>query len=209
MSRTKPPRFALALIFAFVAAPLLAGGLGTATPNGPTHDGSEVVTDLPESLRVRNTVGTDGLGLCVWASTEMMARYLNVRGLVGIFEAMRKEPGGGWPERVDREMAARCPDVKYRQYLGGDLDFIRQGIDSGRPVCATYGYGEFYGGRTIAHMILVVAMDDRQTGVLDNNDPDHIWWMPTEEFARRFAWPSGQGWAWYALAPPPPPPPHN
>ncbi|WP_435005177.1 hypothetical protein P12x_003071 [Tundrisphaera lichenicola] len=198
--------FAASLIALAVAGSAIAQ---KATPNGPRHDGAEVATDLPPEIRVRNTVGTDGAGLCVWASTEMMARYLNVEGLVGIFEALQSEPGGGWPERVDREMQKRAPGVKYRQYLGGDLDFIREGIDSGRPVCVTYGYGEFYGSRTIAHMVLCVAMDDRYTGILDNNDPEHIWWMSTDEFRKRFGWPSGQGWAWYTLAPPPPPPPHN
>lgn len=178
-------------------------------PSGPVHDQVEVMADLPESLRIRNTVGTDGAGLCVWASTGMMANYLNVRELFGIFEELTHEPGGGWPERVDEKMRERAPDIKYRQYVGTDLEFIQQGIDSGRPVCATYGYGELYGDRTIAHMILIVGMTDEWTMVLDNNDPDHIWWMATSEYARRFAWPDGQGWAWYTLAPPPPPVPHN
>ena len=187
----------------------LAAADGKGVPGGPIHDGAEVTADLPEPLRIRNTVGTDGAGLCVWASTNMMANYLNVRELFGIFAELQHEPGGGWPERVDQKMKLRAPDVKYRQYVGSDLGFIREGIDSGRPVCATYGYGELYGMRTIAHMILVVGMDDEQTAVLDNNDPDHIWWMPTPEFSRRFSWPDGQGWAWYTLAPPPPPVPHN
>ena len=191
-----------------VAAELAAPG-GKGFPSGPSHDGVEVMADLPAEFRIRNTVGTDGAGLCVWASTNMMAFDLNVPEMFGIFKELQGEPGGGWPERVDEKMKLHCPGVKYRQYAGADLGFIRDGIDSGRPVCATYGYGELYGNRTIAHMILVVGMTDEWTSVLDNNDPDHIWWMPTGEFARRFSWPNGQGWAWYILAPPPPPVPHN
>lgn len=192
-----------------IVAAELAAGAGKGFAAGPAHAGLEVMADLPTPLRIRNTVGTDGAGLCVWASTNMAAYYQNVRGLYGIFEELQHEVGGGWPERVDQKMRQHAPGVKYRQYVGPGLEFIRDGIDSGRPVCATYGYGELYGMRTIAHMILVVGMTDEWTMVLDNNDPDHIWWMPTGEFARRFAWPDGQGWAWYTLAPPPPPVPHN
>lgn len=192
-----------------IAAEVAATGAGKGYAGGPSRDGLEVMADLPAPLRIRNTVGTDGAGLCVWASTNMAAYYQNVRELFGIFEELQREPGGGWPERVDQKMRQHAPGLKYRQYVGSDLEFIRDGIGSGRPVCATYGYGELYGMRTIAHMILVVGMTDEWTMVLDNNDPDHIWWMPTSEFARRFAWPDGQGWAWYTLAPPPPPVPHN
>jgi len=186
----------------------LAGGI----PNGSTHDGTDVDCDLPKVLRVRNTVGTDGLGLCVWASTEMMARYLGCRELVGVFRQMQGEPGGGWPERVDRVMKQRAPGIKYRQFLGNANDglaFIQAGINSRRPVCVTYGYGELYNMQTIAHMVMCVGMNRRWTAILDNNDPEHIWWMETGEFAKRFVHPHGQGWAWYVMTPPPPPVPRN
>ena len=63
--------------------------------------------------------------------------------------------------------------------------------------------------QTIAHMVCVVKMTPEWTAILDNNDPDHIWWMPTGEYARRFVHPSGQGWAVAIHLPPPPPVPHN
>jgi hypothetical protein len=190
----------------FLSLPLLAG---EGVRNGDVHDGRAVDCDVPESLRVRNTVGTNGMGLCVWASTQMMSNYLNTEELAGLFRFMQTQPGGGWPERVDEVMAKFAPDRKYRQYLGPDLAFVQEGIDSGRPVAVTYGYGELYGNQTIAHMVLCVALDSERAAILDNNDPGHIWWMPREEFKRRFGWPRGAGWAWYILAPPPPPVPHN
>lgn len=183
----------------------LAGGIA----NGPEHEGSTVDCDIPMSLRVKNTGGSDGAGLCVFASLEMAARYQNCAALIGTFDWMKTQPGGGWPERVDRIMQERAPAVKYKQYSGKDLAFIQEGIDSGRPVCVTYGTGEFYNMETIYHMVLCVKMDEQWTGILDNNDPEHIWWMETPEFRKRFVHPSGDGWAFYSLEPVPPPVPHQ
>lgn len=191
--------------------------LGVASPralaerairNGPTHDGTPVMADLDVGLRIRNTVGTDKKGLCVWASLTMGARYHNCDELSDLFADMTHEPGGGWPSRVDEKMKRYAPHIRYEQYLGGKLDFIAHHVRKGRLVCATYGYGEIYQG-TIAHMICVVGMDEKQTAVLDNNDPEHIWWMNTAEYGRRFRHPNGQGWAVALHLPPPPPPPHN
>ncbi len=177
--------------------------------NGPTHQGVEIETDLDADLRIRNVGGTDGAGLCVWASLCMAARYHNCEPLFDLFDRMKHEVGGGWPSRVDEKMRAWAPDVKYEQWVGTNLTFIRSQLARGRMVCATYGYGELYHMATIAHMVCVVKMTPDWTAILDNNDPEHIWWMPTEEYARRFVHPSGQGWAVAIHLPPPPPVPHN
>lgn len=201
--------FVWAGVVAAILWPVALAFSGSGVPNGPVHEGQAVNCDLPEPLRVKNTGGSDGAGLCVFASMEMAARYQNEKAVVGVFDWMKTQPGGGWPERVDKIMAERSPGVKYRQYAGTSLDFIREGIDSGRPVCVTYGYGEFYNNQTIYHMVLCVGMTDQWTAILDNNDPGRIWWMPTEEFRKRFIHPDGSGWAYYLLSPPPPPVPTN
>jgi hypothetical protein len=200
---------AVAALFCFVACPLavVLGGPGVA--GGSVHDGQPVDCDVPEALRIKNVGGSDGAGLCVFASLEMAANYQNERAVMGTFDWMKSQPGGGWPERVDEIMKTRAPGVKYRQYLGTSLDFIRQGIDSGRPVCVTYGYGEFYNMQTIYHMVICVGMTDKYAAILDNNDPSKIWWMDTAEFQKRFTHPDGQGWAYYIMSPPPPPIPIN
>lgn len=205
----RSPRFsrAVALSLALAAVLALAGAGGVR--NGDVHDGKAVDCDVPMPLRIRNTVGTDGAGLCVWASLQMTANYLNIEELSGLFEYMQTQRGGGWPERVDQMMKRFAPDRKYKQYQGSGLDFIEEGIRSGRPVCVTYGYGELYGMKTIAHWVICVELDAENAAILDNNDPGHIWWMPREEFRKRFTWPGGSGWALYFLTPPPPPPPHN
>ena len=173
------------------------------------HDGAEIRADLDRDLRIRNTVGTDGLGLCVWASLTMGALYHNCEPLFDLFEGMQRERGGGWPSRVDEKMREKAPEVRYEQWVGDDLSFIRSQVDRGRMVCATYGYGELYHMQTIAHMVCVVGLTDEWACVLDNNDPEHIWWMDPAEYLRRFVHPSNQGWAVAIALPPPPPAPHN
>lgn len=180
----------------------------TSVRNGPRHQGQPVNCDLPPIIRVENSRGIDGLGLCVWASAEMMARYLYCPPLIGVFEQMKHERGGGWPDRVTKVMKKRAPDVAYRQYLGSDLEFIQSYINTGRPVCVTYGYGEIYRG-TIAHMVLCVGMNDKYTVIIDNNDIDVYTWMTTAEFQKRFVHPRNEGWAWCIHTSPPPPVPHN
>lgn len=194
------------LIVAFLAASVatLGGEAG-----GPEHDGSVVDCDLPMPIRIHNTGGTDGAGLCVWASADMMATYLNCRELMDVFEYMQTQKGGGWPERVDRIMRERAPGVKFKQYMGDSLDFAQEFIDSGRPVCITLGTSEFYKMQTIAHMVLLVSLDEKYAGILDNNDEKHIWWMPREEFRKRACHPNGEMWAWGIFSPPPPPVPHG
>src|SRR5258707_764691 len=69
-------------------------------PTGP--DGkTEVVCDLPVSERMRNSGGRDGAGLCVFTSVQNAARYQNEGRLVNFQADMRKEPGGGYPAKLD------------------------------------------------------------------------------------------------------------
>ena len=204
-------------VLAFVLLiPFIAVFGADAVRNGDSHDGHDVQADVPKAMRQTNTGGSDGLGLCVWASTQMAAWYQNVPELQELFAYMKTQPGGGWPERVDQIMKAKAPGIPYDQWVGSgwnDLDegirYIQEWTASGRPVMVTYGYGELYNNQTIAHMVLCVYCDDQWTAILDNNDTEHVWWMPTSEFKRRFGWPNGQAWGWRIHFAPPPPVPHR
>src|SRR6478736_5701824 len=85
----------LALIF---TRPALAGPIVAA---GNEHDGEAVTCDLPVSEHLRNSAGRDGLGLCVFTSIEHAARWANETSLIGFRDFMTRQPGGGWPEKVD------------------------------------------------------------------------------------------------------------
>lgn len=202
-----------AAIVAAATIAAAAAGQEAARYNGPEMDGIAVATDYPSARHQRNTVGTDGAGLCVFHSIEHAADWANVRQLDDLCEYMeRHERGGGWPEKVDRILEARAPGLEYAHYLGSDPGpFLEAALRSGRMPCVTYGTGERYNGRTIAHMVNCVAFDTAagKAAILDNNFPGEIAWMSTREFLRRFNHPGGQGWALVLFAPPPPPPPRH
>lgn len=179
--------------------------------NGPVHEGIEVAIDLPMPDHRQNEAGTDGAGLCVWATLDMAGRWANIPELRGLFSHMKQQPGGGWPERVERVMAELAPNVPYVQYEGSDPSILDAAIRSGRPVGITYGYGngKLYRGQTIAHMVLLVHLDDKWACIIDNNDPLHCTWLTRPELLNRWTHPTGKGWAVVFIAPPPPPIPTN
>src|SRR4051812_6224778 len=73
---------------------------GRTAPDGTT----ELQCDLPEGEKKKNVGGSDGSGLCVFTSMEYCARWQNERRLFDFQARMRKEPGGGYPEKVDKMM---------------------------------------------------------------------------------------------------------
>ena len=183
-------------------------GADSAIKNGSTWDGTEVDVDIPRLLRQQNERGVDGLGLCVWATLQMLANYHNCTKLMDIFEQMRHERGGGWPERLQKEMERRGLGKKYLQHLGSDFEFVKGALAQGRPVGITYGYGEEYFG-TISHWVVCVAWRDGKVAVLDDNYTESIYWMPEAEFKRRAVHPSRTMWAAYLTWSLPPSPTKN
>ena len=174
-------------------------------------DGAEEITaDLPADQKFHNKGGRDGAGLCVFASITWAAKWQNERGATGLFEAMRKEPGGGYPEKVDHMMAKYCPGVPYVQYEGSDLGVLQAAVKTGRMLGVTYnGHDVHYSG-SISHMVDLVHLSNRWAVISDNNFPSdtQFVWMSPAEFKRR--WTGGRsGWAVILLKGPPPPVPHN
>jgi hypothetical protein len=187
---------------------------GTIHAGGDTSDGEAVTCDLPPSEHLRNTAGRDGLGLCVFTSIDHAARWANEPALIGFRDFMTKEPGGGWPEKVDEyvpRMAASkgLPAPPYVQHTGGDPEFLKLALKTGRYVCVTYNGrdGVFYRG-PIAHMVNLVHLSDSWAVIHDNNYPGQWLWLPPAEFLSRWRG-SGGGWAVVLLKPGPPPVPVN
>jgi hypothetical protein len=198
---------------AWWAPALLSLGAVVGGPIAP--DGTEVQNDLPRELHVKNRGGSDGSGLCVFASLKHAAVWQNVEALESIFEYMFRRPGGGWPEKVDavirdlcKEKGAPVPD--YVQVQSRDLEILKLACRTGRIPGVTYCFSPSgrYGGARIAHMVSLVHADDRRFGVLDNNFPGTIEWMTPEEFARAYTG-GRNGWAVILLDEGPPPPPSN
>lgn len=187
----------------------------TVTKTAVAPDGTEIQCDLPVDLQVRNRGGSDGAGLCVFASLKHAAVWQNVEALESIFEWMFTHPGGGWPEKVDQVIGQICkdkgvPKPDYIHIHGSDLEPIKLALKTGRIVCVTYSFSPSgrYGGQKIAHMVNVLHCDDQRVCLLDNNFPGTYEWMTPQEFLRSYAY-RGPGWAIVFLAEGPPPAPFN
>jgi hypothetical protein len=179
---------------------------GPVAPDGNT----EVTCDLAVEARHKNRGGRDGAGLCVFCSVDHAALYQNDARVIGLFQRMHTEPGGGWPAKLDAMLQKHCPGAQYLQYEGKDTGLLKFALKTGRMPSVTYsGHDPHYRG-SIAHMVNLVHLDDRWAAVLDNNfigERDLVWMSP-EDFAKRWRG-NGSGWAVVLLSPPPPPIPHN
>jgi len=179
-------------------------------------DGTPIQCDLPKSLHQRNTGGSDGAGLCVFTSIEMAASYGNVEPLFGFQAFMKKRPGGGYPQKVDKMIEAYCAEQKcakpaYLQVEEAGLATVKMAFRTGRPVSITYCYSPSgrYGGARISHMVSLFHCDDKWACVIDNNFPGTYEWMTPEELLKTANCGGGRIWAVILLNPGPPPPPCN
>lgn len=184
--------------------PTIGGKTG---PDGKT----EITCDLPESEKKKNVGGRDGAGLCVFTSIEYAARWQCERTLFNLQSQMRKEPGGGYPDKVDKMLAKYAPGARYGQHTGGDESVLDAVLASGRIACVTYnGFDPHYGQQSIAHMVALVHLDKEWACISDNNFPGdtQFTWMSRGEFLKRWKG-GGGGWVVFLLRPPPPPCPKN
>jgi hypothetical protein len=209
---------------------LLATSSRGIEPGGPTHSGIRATADLPTTQHKRNVGGSDGAGLCVYTSAWHSAIWQDVRSLFDFRAWMQQRPGGSYPEKFDTTMKGYCaskgitiPD--YIQHTGGDVEFLRLALRTGRMPAVTYcgvdGQGR-YGNQVIAHMVSLAHLDSERAAIIDNNFPGNWLWMTAAEFIERWKgerangqkyyvsdgrrqFPVGGGWAIVFLAPPPPP----
>lgn len=187
---------------------------GLTSPDGL----EEIACDLPREFQLKNVGGTDGAGLCVWASMQHTATWQQIAAIDGVFKFMQSQRGGGWPSRVDQIvplMAKRNgqqpPD--YLQVENRDpLAMLKLACKTGRMPGVTYSYSPTgrYGGGQIAHMVSLVHASDKWFAILDNNFPGTIEWMDPATFLKVHTRNGREnGWHYTFLADPPPPPPVN
>lgn len=214
----------LAMVFGPAAgAFVIADSLGdrTSFEGGRSHAGENIDADLPGTEHIAN-IGSkvDGAGMCVMSSVEMCFRYVGEEEMRGLRDWCAQDAGGGWPEKVDKQIQAFCAQKKikvppYIQYEGRDPEpLIEAALKSGRMIGITYGWSPRYPGvRYIAHMTCCVKYSGRFAVVLDNNFIDSkegkYEWMDKEELVRRTKYPSSTAWVFVPLTPPPPPSPRN
>ena len=187
-----------------------------ATVAGPRHpDGTELDCDLPERLHVSNRGGSDGSGLCVFASMRHSGLWADEPVFSGLFEFMFTRPGGGHPRKVDRMVDAFCkeknlPRPGYLHVEGSDLEILKLALRAGLMPGVTYYRSPTgrYGGRRISHMVSLVGAGAKWFAILDNNYPRSVEWMAPYEFRQVYTG-GRSGWAIIPLKPGPPPIPRS
>jgi hypothetical protein len=194
----------------FSALPAL--GVEQIQVGGPELDGVSVSCDLPDERHLKNVGGSDGAGLCVFASATMAADFHGRKEMLDFFQWMRKKPGGGYPEKFAKMVKEYCAEKgiaepEFVQITNGDVDFLEAASDARIMLGFTYGGadGVFYRSE-VAHMccLLYFSRKTHRAAILDNNNPGKILWMSDEELVKRWKAMQG-GWALAWMAPPPPP----
>lgn len=205
----KWPLIAVAVLAVGLWCPLERVQAEKAEVGGPVLHGYEPQVDLPVSLRRKNVGGSDGAGLCVFTSIEEAARAQNVEALYFLQDLMRKEKGGGWPEKVDEMMKKYAPGVRYLQYQGKDPSVVKLALKTNRLPCVTLSWSERYGGK-VAHMVTSPFLDQGYGMFLDNNfiADDQLEGMSEAEWVRRWSL-GGGGWCVVLLDVGVPPVPHS
>ncbi len=187
---------------------------------GPVSpDGTEEIScDLPAKLHIRNVGGTDGAGLCVWASQQHTAYFQHVWAMQGVFDYMKTQKGGGWPERVDQITAllAKKAGVDTPAYVQvqakNNLEILKLACRTGRMPGVTYSFSPTgnYNRQFINHMVTLVHASDKWFCILDNNFPSSYEWMDPQTFLNVHTRNGREnGWATIFLNDPPPAPPKN
>lgn len=193
------------------------GSVGAAQVGGTTSpDGAEQIhVDLDKRFHLTNRGGSDGAGLCVFASLKHSSIWQHVYETQMIFEWMFTKPGGGYPSKVDKVISSICkeksvPVPPYIQVESRDLEILKIACKSGRMPGVTYYYSptKRYGGQKISHMVSLVHASDKWFGILDNNYPGSIEWMDPQTFLSVYSG-GKNGWAVVFLNDGPPPPPRN
>jgi len=158
----------------------------------PTTPIEYPTVNLPVALRQANWRGNEGEGSCVHASMISLLRW---QGRHAMADYWRQTYGNGeWAaglaDKMDRE------GVRFAYTVGrNDVGFLEWACSTRRGCGVTV-----LGGR---HMVCLVHLDEKWAGLLDNNDPRQITWVPRRTFLAE--WLNSNSWAVtpvYAPAPP-------
>lgn len=152
------------------------------TNKDPKHPGQYPAIYLPPELRQRNWLGPKREGSCVHATMTMCFR---IQRRFKMAEWWRANNGDGeWPA----DLAAKFDKagVKYAYTAGkGDVKFLKWAVDTQRGCGVTV--------RGASHMVLLIHLDKKWAGLIDNNSPNQIQWVPREAFIAE--WLNSESWA--------------
>ena len=158
----------------------------------PEHQVEYPTVNLEKAFRQRNWRGPEKEGSCVHATT-VMALYWQNR----LDEAKRWRAtfgDGEYPESLAAKLDQEGIRYAYTSRQN-DVAFLEWACNTRRGCGVT-----ILGG---AHMVFLVHLDGERAGILDNNQPDHIFWVPRETFLSE--WRNSTSWAVAPVYSPSPP----
>lgn len=159
----------------------------------PEYQGVRAAAPIPASMHIRNEGGSDGAGLCVYASMVIAGAWQQVADLVGLKDSalwryVKGRPGGSYPEKLIRDVQSVYGDgAKVTNYNGQDDSVLERLSEESKPFGVTFGQGRNYGNARIPHMVTGIHYS-KKTGwacIIDNNFPGVYSWMPAAELKRR------------------------
>lgn len=183
------------------------------TPEPALKSGEALHVLVPREWHVKNRGGSDGSGLCVYASCRHTGLVQSDPVFTGMFEWMFKRPGGSYPAKLAKSIADYAkekglvaPKVLQVERMS-DFSILQKACASGRLPGVTYSRSPTgrYGGARISHMVSLPHCDSATVAVLDNNYPGSYEVMSLDE-ARKVG---VLDWAVFLLSPGAPPPPIN
>lgn len=174
---------------------------GEVVTDEPVYKGVTANAPIPAPQHFRNEAGSDGSGLCVYASNVIDGVYQDVPELRAgkdsdLWKYVKGRPGGSYPEKFENDLKAVGVETAWFQFEGSSdeaLAIIRHYNSQGLPVGVTMNTGALYNYQPIHHMVSLVHIDDDLACIVDNNDPGKYHWMPRAEFAKRFM-DGSKGW---------------
>ena len=151
--------------------------------------------NLPVALRQANWRGSQGEGSCVHASMISLFRW---QGRYAMADYWRRTYGNGeWAAGLADKMERE--GVRFAYTVGrNDVGFLEWACSTRRGCGVTV-----LGGR---HMVNLVHLDQERAGILDNNDPQRIRWVPRRTFLAE--WFNSNSWATTPVYSPAPPLPY-
>lgn len=164
------------------------GPVGAYVGGEESREGVPLAVRVPGEWHVKNRGGSDGAGLCVYASCRHTGLVQSDPVFSGMFEWMFTRPGGSYPAKLAKSIQDYAKEKgltppKVLQVEHADFDLLKKACASGRLPGVTYSRSPTgrYGGARIAHMVSLPHCDGVLCAVLDNNYPGSYEWMTAEE----------------------------
>lgn len=148
--------------------------------------------NLPQSIRQHNWIGNQGQGSCVHASMVMLLRWQRHYELADWWRRSYAN-GENWNGLTSK---ANQAGVRWAGTINQqNVAFLEWACKTRRGCMVTCQDAE--------HMVILVHLDDKWAGIIDNNAPERVIWKSRQDFLTE--WNASYSWALTPVYTPPPP----